>query len=167
MNLPLAISTRFSLASQGGFTQTVPEKVHALPLNRKPLSFPWIRRNLLVFLGSIFSLVSSMYILCNGIPPWNFSHSNEAAPIHFLHCCRLADFACTQPRIGSFNNSLSGSSVRPPNCKTFPCGGQQQEQLVNLAPPHCPQLHELRLHKFPLLISDKQQNRCEFFKIIR
>ena len=79
----------------------VPEKVHALPFNRKPLSFPWLRKNLLVFLGSVFSWVSSMYILCHGIPSWIFSHSNEsahsneAAPIHFLHCCWLTYFACT------------------------------------------------------------------------
>ena len=62
---------------------------------RKPLSFQWLRRNLLVFHGSVFFfLVSNMYILCIGILPWIFSHSNEAAPIYFLHCCRLADFAC-------------------------------------------------------------------------
>ena len=103
INLPFAISTtdRSSLASHSVCTKMVPEKVHALPFNRKPLSFPWLRKNLLVFLGSVFSWVSSMYILCHGIPSWIFSHSNEsahsneAAPIHFLHCCWLTYFACT------------------------------------------------------------------------
>ena len=43
MNLPLAISTRSLLASHGGYTRTVPEKVHAVPHTRKQLSFPWLR----------------------------------------------------------------------------------------------------------------------------
>ena len=34
-----------------GSTQTVPEKVHAFPLTRTLLSFPWLRRNPSVFLG--------------------------------------------------------------------------------------------------------------------
>ena len=59
-NLLLAISTRSSpgLSSHGESTWTVPEKVHAVPLTRKPLRFPWLSRNLFVFLGSLFSLVS-------------------------------------------------------------------------------------------------------------
>ena len=32
--------------------------------------------------------------------PCIFSHSMEAAHIHFLHCYRLADFACTLPWVG-------------------------------------------------------------------
>ena len=97
LNLLLAISTRSlpRLSSHGGSTRTVPEKVHAVPLTRKPLSFPWLSRNLSVFLGSVFSCVSSIYVSCNGMPPWIFSHSNSAASIHFLHFRRLADFACT------------------------------------------------------------------------
>ena len=53
--------------------------------------FPWLRRNLWVFLGSVFSWVSSMHISCNGIQTsgWIFSHSKAAAPIHFLHCSQL------------------------------------------------------------------------------
>ena len=41
-NLLLAISMRSSpgLSSHGESTRTVPEKVHAVPLTRKPLSFP-------------------------------------------------------------------------------------------------------------------------------
>ena len=46
LKLPLAISTVCSLASHGGSTEMVPEKVHAFPFARKLLSFPWIRRNL-------------------------------------------------------------------------------------------------------------------------
>ena len=41
------------------------------------------------------------------------------------------------------------------NGKTFSYGGQEQEQLINTAPP---QLPELSHHKFPLLTSDKQQS---------
>ena len=43
------------LSSNGGSTRTAPEKVHAVPLTRKALSFSWLRRNLSVFLGSVFS----------------------------------------------------------------------------------------------------------------
>ena len=46
-------------------------------------TFPWLQRNLSVFLGSVFSFVSNMYIWCNGILPLIFSHSNAAAPIIF------------------------------------------------------------------------------------
>ena len=48
LNLLLAISTRSlpRLSSHGGSTRTVPEKVHAVPLTQKPLSFPWLSRNL-------------------------------------------------------------------------------------------------------------------------
>ena len=111
-NLPLAISTRSSLASQGGVYTDSAAKVHTLPFKRKPLSFPWLRRILLVFLGSVFSsqVLSVKYvhnILCNRIQPWIFSLSNKAAPIHFLHCCRLAIFACMQPCMGSFNSDNS------------------------------------------------------------
>ena len=46
--------------------------------------------------------------------------------------------------------------VLAPNCKFFQCGGQEQEQLVNTAPP---QLPELRLHKLFLRTSGQQQSR--------
>ena len=55
MNLPIAISTWSSLSSHGGSTQTELERDHTFPLTRKLLSFPLLRRNLLVFLGSLFS----------------------------------------------------------------------------------------------------------------
>ena len=54
-----------------------------------------LRRNLLVFLGSIFLWVSNMYIPCNENPLWIFSHSNTATSIHFLHCSLLDNSACT------------------------------------------------------------------------
>ena len=70
--------------------------------------------NLLVFLGSVSPecQLCTFYVtefLPRSFP--KFSHSNEAAPIHFLHCCWLADFACTQPRRGRFKNSLSGPAT--------------------------------------------------------
>ena len=57
LNLLLAISTRSlpRLSSHSWSTRTMPEKVHAVPLTRKPLSCPWLSRNLSVFLGSFFS----------------------------------------------------------------------------------------------------------------
>ena len=76
-------------------TWTVPEKVHAVSHTWKLLSFPWLSRNLFVFVGSRFSLVSNIYVSCNWILSWIFFHSNTAAAIHFLHCSRLTYFACT------------------------------------------------------------------------
>ena len=46
--------------------------------------------------------------------------------------------------------------VRPPKCKQFPCGEQEQEQPVNTAPPTLP---ELRIHKFSLRTCGQQQSR--------
>ena len=91
-----------------------------------------------------------MYISYYGIPPWIFSHYNTAdlelllsifstvvgspiLPVHSLELAVLLAFPTMPCR------------VLPPNCKVFQCGGQEQEQLVNTAPP---QLPELRLHKF-------------------
>ena len=36
--------------------------------------------------------------------------------------------------------STIACQVQPLNCKTFSCGGQEQEQLVNNAPPQLPEL---------------------------
>ena len=58
---PLAVSTRSSLSSHCWSTQTVPEKVHAVPLTQKQLSTPWLSRNLSVSLGSVFSGVSCTF----------------------------------------------------------------------------------------------------------
>ena len=111
------------------------------------VGFPWIN-----------FLLSVKYVhFHNGIPPWTFSHSNEAAPqpIHLLHCHWLAYFDCTHQKDSSADSTISCWGL-PSNCKTFPCGGQEQEQLVNTAPP---QLPRLCLHKFSLLACGQQQSR--------
>ena len=46
-------------------------------------------RNMFVFLGSLFSFVSNIYLSCNGMPPWIFSHSNtDASPFSPLSSAR-------------------------------------------------------------------------------
>ena len=101
MNLPLEISTRSSLSSHGGSTQTVQEKVHSFPLTQKLLSFPWLRRNLLVFLGSVFSWVSNTYIHI-------FSHSEE---LHLSIFSNVVASLISPVHSLESANSLSGSAA--------------------------------------------------------
>ena len=104
-----------------------------------------------------------MYILCNGMPPWSFSHSNEAGPIHLISPVHSLESAVsTVP--------CRVQAVQTPNCETFPCGGQEQEQLVNTAPP---QLPDCVFISFPCgsAASSKVEIPfelifCKFFKII-
>ena len=56
-------------------------------------------------------IVSNKYHLLYRIPSCTFALSHSAAPIHFLHCRRLAETACTQPRIGNFKTSLLCSAT--------------------------------------------------------
>ena len=123
MTLPLAIYTRSSLSSHSGSTQTVPKTVHAKAsvFTRSLLksSWPWLRRNLSVLLGSIFSWVLNMYISSNGIPPWIFSHSDEFSPLSSAR--RLCLYISSNRQF----QQLIPCSVRPPNCKNFPCFGQE------------------------------------------
>ena len=142
MNLTLNISTTSSLSSHGRSTRTVQEKVHSFPLARKPLSFPWFRRNLLVFLGSVFSCVSNMFISLKCILLWTFSHPTQ------LHLS-LFSTVVGSPVLPVHSLELAISTIPcrdlQPNCKNIPCCGLEQEQLVNTAP-----LPELRLLKFSL-----------------
>ena len=112
-----------------------------------------IIRNLLVSHGSEeicwcsldqFRL-SVKYIL---ILPWINSHSNEAAPIHFLHCHLLADLSAHSFIFQQFPVRFSSWIV-----KHFHVGtgtGTVGKYCSSTA---------ARTHKFPLQTTDKQQSR--------
>ena len=93
-----------------GSTRTMQENVHLaellfLPCTCKPLSCPSLRKNLLMFLGSVFSWVSNMYIIsCNRILfPLQLSCTYPFSPLSLARLfglCIASNLQCQQFSVG-------------------------------------------------------------------
>ena len=84
----------------------------------------------------------------------DLSHSNAAAPIHFLHYHCLADFQCHIASNRQSNNYLSDSASELWKVSIW---WTETGQLVNTAPLRL-QLLAKRLHKFSLRTSGQQRS---------